>query len=418
MSVTLHPNRQHFTLDGEPLLVASHGNVVTAIPGHSWEEDLAILVAQGARYGRLWHILAQDTLEWPWLRLPDARWDLSQFNETYWSTIRSVLERAESVGVVLEPHLFDRGCGGNQADYRAYPWHPRRNVNGLRGQLPQGGTGLPQFYEARPGTPLFELQASYVRKWVDEARPFRNVVLEIENEHRQHDVIRWAAQWARLIKILDPERMVSYSSLESDLERAYRIAEIDIVNVHSGREGRDPQVLRDYLTGHFRRRKLMNVDEFANGERSAKVLRRQCWTIVTSGGHFHIEDALPESQPEIVAANVRRFLAESRWDFTSARPRDGAMRSATQLVAFLSRSEVQVPWAGTARVWDPVGQGAFGPAFSVAAREIVRRRTDTVLFVERVGSTRQAILRPHLREARDHGASRRRRAGVSSITSL
>jgi hypothetical protein len=50
--------------------------------------------------------------------------------------------------------------------------------------------------------------------------------------------------------------------------------------------------------------KAINVDEFANGLADAALLRRICWTIVMSGGNFHIEDPDPASAPRGSAASV------------------------------------------------------------------------------------------------------------------
>lgn len=393
--VRLHPNNPRYLLvDGKPRLVAAYGNIVTAIPGHEWRDDIAQLVRSRAGYARLWHMLGSETQEWPWLRLPNGKWDLSQWNETYWKTIGEALAEARTQGIIVEPHIFDRGCGGTQQDYRSYPWHPDNNVNRLHAQLPTGGTGLPEFYEAEPRTPLHELQKAYVLKWVEQTRSYRNVILEIENEHREHTRIRWAAQWARLIKANDPQRLLAYSSLETDFEDIYKTAEIDVANIHSGREGRDPAVLAEYLSSHWSRNKLMNVDEFANGERDPKVLRDQVWSILTSGGHFHVEDAKPssdpfqfvrrfEAEPTGASSGVRRFLAESGWRFHEAAPKDGCMVSATQQVCYAATGKrVIVASDGSARWWNAVEEG-FGPPFAARRGERLTPSTDSVLLVEK-----------------------------------
>ncbi len=87
----------------------------------------------------------------------------------------------------------------------------------------------------------------------------------------------------------------------------------------------------------------MNVDEFGKCHDrgtapSADMLRKMAWTIVASGGHFHIEDTCDplilrpahapppvDAKPREVVENVRRFveesgLADGGWNFVMSEP--------------------------------------------------------------------------------------------------
>ena len=73
---------------------------------------------------------------------------------------------------------------------------------------------------------------------------------------------------------------------------------IDIVNPHYGDElEADPSIANTYLEPRWGYNKAINVDEFANGCADPNILRTMCWTIVTSGGNFHIEDASDPARP-------------------------------------------------------------------------------------------------------------------------
>jgi hypothetical protein len=292
---------------------------VTAIPGHDWHDDLALQVQRGESYARLWHILASETQEWPWLKV-GSKWDLERWNPVYWQTIHDVLDAAGAAGVIVEPHIFDRGCGGSQADYKNYPWHPDNNVNSLHDQLPTGGTGFPQFYEAAPGSNLYNLQAAYVRKWAEELLPYPGVILEIENEHREGGGSTWARQWAMLIRSIDPKRLISYSSLEEDLEAAYTEPAIDVVNKHFGQDGNNPLALQSYIYFHWSKGKLINIDEFANTLADKDLLLEMCETIARNGAHFHIEDSDPMADGPGAAANARQLIAAANPPFCEIGP--------------------------------------------------------------------------------------------------
>lgn len=315
-SLTLSPNKRGFLLNGKPHTVASHGNVVTAIPGHSWQADIALQLKEGETYARLWHILAGDTQQWPWVKVGN-KWDLTQFNEVYWAEKRAVMAACDEAGIILEVHIFDRGCGGNQADYKAYPWHPDNNVNQLGNELPDGGTGAPEFYALKPKTTA--LQDAYARKWVEEARPFKGVILEIDNEFRG-DSIAWPRHFANLINSLHPTRLVAHSSLGHDLEAAYNEPNIDIVCKHFGSEGNNTRTLHDYLATHWKLGKLINIDEFANGLGNKTLLVDMCEEIIRSGGHFHIEDSLGSADGYGAARASRQLAASSNPPFYEKGP--------------------------------------------------------------------------------------------------
>jgi hypothetical protein len=123
-------------------------------------------------------------------------------------------------------------------------------------------------------------------------------------------------------------RLVSYSSLEQDLESLYASPAIDVINKHFGGEAEeDPEILNAYIEPRWPRNKPINIDEFANGVTDGRVLRRMSWTILMSGGHFHIEDAEPSADPFGVVENIRLFLELSLWDFVRAAPDRGLITS-------------------------------------------------------------------------------------------
>ncbi|MDO8684395.1 MAG: putative collagen-binding domain-containing protein [Armatimonadota bacterium] len=162
---------------------------------------------------------------------------------------------------------------------------------------------------------------------IDETIGYSNVLYEVENEHWEHSDPAWGNHYGQFVKDYiaanypTTPRLVSYNSLETDLESFYTSSSVDIVNKHYGNEANNnPSVLNDYIESRWGSNKPINIDEFANGVTSYDLLRTQCWTIVSSGGHFHVEDANETARVWDVVENIRSFKALSGWDFIHAYP--------------------------------------------------------------------------------------------------
>jgi hypothetical protein len=215
---------------------------------------------------------------------------------------------------------------------------------------------------------------------IDETIRYPNVHYEIENEHWEHEDPGWAEHYGRFIKdyiaAAYPEsapRLVGYNSLETDLEALFSSPSVDVINKHFGAEAEaDPDLLNRYLEPRWPRGKPINVDEFANGVTDTDLLRRMCWTILASGGHFHIEDAEPASRPFEVVENVRGFKEGTAWEFVRAAPNrvlvgEGGYcmaREGREYVAYFPRGGAQAitlpPGDYREEWWDPRAGGFTG----------------------------------------------------------
>lgn len=339
----LHPDNPRYFLEtrtGEAVVIASYGNLVPTRKGFDNEAELRAMRAHGARYARVWHFLPWegDLAVWPWRRgdVPGAymgghggnRFDMERWNPDYWARMRRTLAAADAAGIYAEILLFDR-CGmspGGDRRWAANPWASDNNANGLE-TPPSSADGVPEFYQFASRPRLRRQQERYVRKMIAETASLPNVIYEVENEHTGDASPEFGRHYARFVKAVlaerDPRepRLVSYSSIGPDLEAFYAVRAVDVVNRHFGGEAeRDPDALNAYLEPRWRLGKAINVDEFANGVRSNDLLRAMCWTILTSGGNFHVEDAAPSARPLDVVRGIARFLRESRWRFVRSAP--------------------------------------------------------------------------------------------------
>ncbi len=332
-ALRLHPDNPRYFLEttsGEAVLIASHGNIAPTSRRIDYLAEIARNAAHGMPYARVWHWLPWEgeNALWPWSRstTPGAgmggdRYDLDTWNPEYWRRVRDGIARCARARIYTEVMLFE-ACGMKEGPtrWRQNPWASDNNVNGI--ELPASGSeGVPDFYDITSKPSLREHQERYVRKMIDETISYPNVIYELENEHVRGYEPEWSLHYSRFIKDYLAARYPASPRLvsnSSDPDVCFDAPAIDIVNYHSDSTNLDSY--NRFLEGHWPRGKAMNVDELANGQTSYDTLRRICWTIVASGGHFHIEDALPSARPYEVARNVLSFLKATRWDFVHAAP--------------------------------------------------------------------------------------------------
>ncbi len=338
--LVLHPENPHYFLEtqtGKPVLFASCGGLVPTSHDFDWQADAREQAKHDVLYWRIWHFLpwAGESAIWPWERssVPGApmggnKLDLNRWNPEYWKRMRGALALADELGAYAEPHLFDR-CGMNPPApnrWQGNPWASDNNINRIE-TPPASSSGTPDFYQWENRPRLARYQQRWVSKFLDETCQYQCILYEIENEHLTWAHPDWAIHWARFIKSYltehypDRPRLVSYSSLQSDLEACYDVPELDIINWHCGRSQEvNPDQLNRYLEPHWQRGKAMNVDEFANGLGDPDVLRQMVWTILMSGGNYHIEDPTPEARPVEQVELMQKWLRASKWDFVHAAP--------------------------------------------------------------------------------------------------
>jgi hypothetical protein len=311
---------------------------------------------------------------WPWLRNQGAgacygsfgdpkgtRYDVggngtcpAAWNNAYLDRLSAAVSRASSSCITSEVKLFDKSMLLNH--WRDVPWASDNSVNAV--ELPACTEGpdswSSSFYLQHSERGLQLSQQCYVDKIVD-ATKASNVVYEIENENNMLGSTTWARTWAQRIKERTAH-LVSYSSIrDENLAAAIADPSIDIVNLHFGPQlERERSLPRDFITANWKVSvssvngavgdgKPVNVDEFGkchdNGTGATyDALRTMAWTIVASGGHFHIEDACDpritppgyapvpvDARPRDVIENIRMFVEDSGlrdggWNFSMSEP--------------------------------------------------------------------------------------------------
>lgn len=330
----IHPENPHYlqeTKTGKAVLIAGYGGPTPTSKGINYVASINRDAKEGMIYGRVWHLLPWEYANaiWPWARGSATgagdglgnKYDLDTWNSGYWSRMRDCLARTSKAGTYSEVFLFE-GCGMEEAERRWHnnPWASDNNINNLETR-DSHSSGTPDFYSYSSKPNLRRQQERYVNRLIDETIAFPNVIYEIENEHDYGNEPAWTIYWSQFIKnriaakYPGSPRLVSQTS---DLGVCFSTPTVDIANYHS--DSTDLSRYNEFLEGNWGRNKAMNVDELANGEASYDALRRVCWTIVVSGGHFHIEDPKPSAKPYTIVRNILSFITKSKWDFVHAAP--------------------------------------------------------------------------------------------------
>lgn len=188
---------------------------------------LSFLERHGHNFIRLW---AWDSATWdtrangesatkvllhcaplPWARTgpglaPDGKpkFDLTKFDADYFARLRTRVRTAGQRGIYVSVMLFE-GWGLMHANrgraaptgwaWRAHPFHPANNVNGLD---PSRGTdGIAGDVHNQQRADVNALQAAYIRKVVETVNEFDHVLFEVINEGGDKEWDWWVVERIR-----------------------------------------------------------------------------------------------------------------------------------------------------------------------------------------------------------------------------
>lgn len=233
-ALRVHPDNPRYFTDNSGraiLLVGSHtwNNLVDmaaadSSPPFDFVEYLNFLEKYNHNFIRLWR---WELLTWetsanrepnpqrlhvqphPWKRTGPGmardgkpRFDLTQFDETYFSRLRERIKLAADRGIYVSVMLFEGwGLQFCPNAYEAHPFHPDNNINGVRGDLDGDGKAT-EIHELKDPR-ILEIQKAYVRHVIDTVNEFDNVLYEVSNENHppstawQYEMIRFVKEYER-----------------------------------------------------------------------------------------------------------------------------------------------------------------------------------------------------------------------------
>lgn len=144
----------------------------------------------------------------PWARTgPGAaldgkpKFDLTQFDATYFERLRTRVAAAGRRGIYVSVMLFE-GWGLRHANrrraapegwaWRAHPFHPDNNINGIHADQSSDNLSGAVHSLAKPA--VNAVQAAYIRKVVDTVNDLDNVLYEVINEGGEKEWDWWVVK--------------------------------------------------------------------------------------------------------------------------------------------------------------------------------------------------------------------------------
>jgi hypothetical protein len=149
---------------------------------------------------------------YPYLRREDGKYDLEQWNPTYWERFRRLLQETKNRGIFVQIEVWDRfdyTDSGKPQNWQPHPYNPANNVNytfdesGFAQRYPDhpGANRQPFFFTTpnqRNNERVLRYQQRFVNRMLDESLQFDHVLYCMDNETQAEE--EWGRYWAQFIK--------------------------------------------------------------------------------------------------------------------------------------------------------------------------------------------------------------------------
>lgn len=362
--ISLHPeNPRYFLWRGRPALLITSGEHYGAVLNRDFDyrKYLDTLAADGLNYTRVFSgayvepqgafKIERNTLAprpgaflAPWRRSnqpghPDGgnKFDLSRWDDEYFTRLKSVVAYAESRGVIVELSLF---CPMYEAaQWSLSPMNAANNVNGV------GAVGRNDVYTLDKDPALLAVQEALTRKLVTELNAFPNLFYEIANEPYFGGIsMAWQHRIADVIVQTERTLPATHLIAQNIANKSARIVDphpaVSIFNFHYATPP-------DTVAINYAIDKVIGDDETGFRGVSDEVYRTEGWEFVIAGGALYnnldysfavgFEDgtfAYPDTQPGGGSPALRRQLRILRdfitsVDFIRMTPDDSIVKAGT-----------------------------------------------------------------------------------------
>ena len=172
------------------------------------EAHLDALSEAGGNYIRNTMSDRDEGNEYAFEQLENGKFDLNQWNEEYWNRFARLLQLTHERDIIVQIEVFDR-FDYSRSNWPPHPYNPKNNINytqeesGLALEYPNhpGANEQPFFFttpEQRNNQTVLQYQQRFVRKMLDHALEYPNVLYCIDNETSGEEA--WATYWAEFIR--------------------------------------------------------------------------------------------------------------------------------------------------------------------------------------------------------------------------
>lgn len=145
---------------------------------------------------------------YPYLKLDNGKYDLSQWNPDYWTRFENMLRWTQERDIIVQIEVWDR-FDYFREHWKIHPYNPTNNVNytfsesGFVADYPHhpGQNRQPFFFttpKQRHNTVVLPVQQRFVDKMLSHALKYNHVLYCMDNETSGEEA--WAIYWAEYIK--------------------------------------------------------------------------------------------------------------------------------------------------------------------------------------------------------------------------
>jgi len=354
--ISLHPDNPHYFLfRGKPaVLITSgehygavlnldfdHGPYLDELKSHGFNLTRTFSGNYAEEWGEGWNTLnpAPNRYVAPWARSGTPgyadggnKFDLSRWDEKYFTRLKGFLAEAGKRGIVVELSLFCVFYEDKQ--WELSPMNARNNVNDI------GKSGrLHVFDESDPA--MMKMQEELVRKIVGEVREFDNVYFEVCNEPYFAEGPAMGKPWndriIRAIRQVDEQHLIALNVANGSSKVEKMHEGISIFNFHYCRPP-------DAVGMNYRHGKVIAFDETGFQGPKRDAYRREAWDFLMAGGAVYsnldwsftaeseagrgkgAEERLGPNDPELrpQLAHLKRFIES--FDFVKMKPENGIIK--------------------------------------------------------------------------------------------
>ncbi len=299
-TVGLLPSSPHYfsAPDGSPLLLVGDytwGTFSDREPEYDYATMFDTLKSHGLNFARVWlwwgcEFFPQEIGRRNFIPCPRPgpgaardglpKWDLSRFDDGFFTRLTEVCTAARERGIVLQLTLFDAWNIKHTELWEVHPFHRDNNINGVDGDPGDTATGTDgrQGFCSLGNPAAMDAQRRFVDRVVRAVNDFDNILLEIANEN--YYSAEWELELCRYIH-----------QLEADLPRQHLVMPLDLPNHDYG--GIKTWDIDKLHLGLMKARELgqpllLDTDGIGTPERDRG--RRAFWTAFVGGGHVSYLD--------------------------------------------------------------------------------------------------------------------------------
>ena len=145
---------------------------------------------------------------WRVVQLPDGRYDLDRWNESYWERFENMLKWTAEREIIVQIEVWDR-FDYSRENWVGHPYNPKNNVNytheesGLAAEYPKhpNANEQPFFFttpKQRNNETVLKYQNMFVDKMLSHSLKYNHVLYCMDNETSADE--EWAVYWSSRIR--------------------------------------------------------------------------------------------------------------------------------------------------------------------------------------------------------------------------